>query len=172
MPVDKISARVVAEESGANLASIGYHFGSKDALVAAAVVEGLDRWLDHIGERLATMPDVADAAGRLQGAVDAAEATREDHEAVARAFVVALSRGHHDPVVADRLTEGFMHTRPRVAELLGLGSDDTGTDAGAVLHALFTGLLVQSLLSRELVLDGSRITAALQRITAVIEERP
>ena len=172
MPVDKISARVVAEESGANLASIGYHFGSKDALLAAAVVEGLDRWLDHIGARLATMPDVADAQVRFQQAVDAAEDTREEHEAVARAFVVALSRGHHDPVVAGRLAEGFMHTRPRVAELLGLGPDDTGTDAGAVLHALFTGLLVQSLLSRELVIDGARITAALQRIAAVMDERP
>ena len=32
------------------------------------------------------------------------------------------------------------------------------------MHALFTGLLVQSLLSEELALDGARTEAALQRI--------
>jgi AcrR family transcriptional regulator len=169
MPIDQISARVVAKESGANLASIGYHFGSKDALVTAAVVEGLDRWLVRIGERLSAQPSDPDPEVRFQRAVDAAEATKGDHAGIARAFVVALGRGHHDAVVAQGLTEGFMHTRRRVADLLDLGSDDTGTDAGAVVHAVFTGLLVQSLLSQELVIDGSRITAALRRIVDTLD---
>lgn len=43
LPADRVTARVIAYESGANLASIGYHFGSKDDLVTAAVIEGLDR---------------------------------------------------------------------------------------------------------------------------------
>lgn len=169
MPVDQISARVVADRSGANLASIGYHFGSKDALISAAVVEGLDRWLDHIGKRLAAAPPAPDPVARFQQAADAAEETRAEHEPVARAFVVALARGHHDDEVAARLTEGFLHTRPRVAELLQLGSDDVGTDAGAVVHAIFTGLLVQSLLNQELALDGARVAAALRRIAEVVE---
>ena len=169
MPADQISARVVADESGANLASIGYHFGSKDALVTAAVVEGLDRWLARIGERLAEVLPISAPEARFELAADVVEATREEHEGVARAFVVALGRGHHDPVVAQYLTEGFKHTRPRVADLLGLGSDDTGIDAGAVMHALFTGLLVQALLSQELVLDGARIIAALRRIAAALD---
>jgi hypothetical protein len=61
-----------------------------------------------------------------------------------------------------------MRTRPRVAELLELGSDRPGTDAGAVMHSLFTGLLVQSLLSDELALDGARTEAALQRIALAL----
>jgi hypothetical protein len=38
-----------------------------------------------------------------------------------------------------------------------------------VMHALFTGLLVQALLSQELVLDGARIIAALRRIAAALD---
>jgi AcrR family transcriptional regulator len=165
MPSDQISARVLANESGANLASIGYHFGSKDGLMTAAVVEGLDRWLERIDERLASVDGEARPAERLHQALLAVDATRADHEGVARAFVVALARGHHDPEVSSRLVEGFLHTRPRVARLLGLGDDDAGTDAGGILHALFTGLLVQSLLSEDLVIDGDRVVAALQRVT-------
>lgn len=164
MPVDQISARALAHESGANLASIGYHFGSKDGLMTAAVVEGLDRWLERIDERLASVNGTAQPAERFQQAVQAVDATRADHEGVARAFVVALARGHHDQEVSARLVEGFLHTRPRVALLLGLGDDDAGTDAGGLVHALFTGLLVQSLLSEDLVIDGDRIMAALYRV--------
>jgi AcrR family transcriptional regulator len=168
MPVEQITARVLAEESGANLASIGYHFGSKDALLTAAVVEGLDRWLVQVAERLADLPQQPDHSTLFRQALEVVNQTRHEHEAVARAFVAALARGQHDPAVAQRLTTGFMRTRPRVATLLDLGSDGTGTDAGAVMHALFTGLLVQSLLSEELDLDAARTQAALHRIALVL----
>jgi AcrR family transcriptional regulator len=164
MPVDQITARMIAHESGANLASIGYHFESKDGLLTAAVIAGLDRWLDQIEDRLAVGPPQRSSGARFRQAVDIVEQTRHEHETTAAAFVAALARGQHDPVVAQRLTEGFMRTRPRVAELLRLGSDRPGIDAGAVMHSLFTGLLVQSLLSEELALTGARTEAALKRI--------
>src|SRR5680860_674437 len=89
MPVDQISARALASASGANLASIGYHFGSKEGLLTAAVVEGLDRWLVRINERLAAVDETVHPVQRFRQAADAVEATRADHEDVARAFVVA-----------------------------------------------------------------------------------
>lgn len=168
LPIAQISARALAKEAGANLASIGYHFGSKDGLMTAAVVEGLDRWLVRITERLGTVDGAASPAERFQQAARAVDATRADHEDVARAFVVALALGHHDQEVAVHLIEGFLHTRPRVARLLGLGEDDTGTDAGGLVHALFTGLLVQALLSDELLIDGDRTMAALHRIAKTL----
>jgi len=171
MPADQITARMIAHESGANLASIGYHFESKDGLLTAAVVEGLDRWLDQIEARLADGRRHRRSSARFRQAVDIVEQTRHEHEATAAAFVAALVRGQHDPVVAQRLTEGFLHTRPRVAELLDLGSDRVGIDAGAVMHSLFTGLLVQSLLSEDLALDGARTGAALKRIALALSGR-
>ncbi|MGH3366744.1 MAG: TetR/AcrR family transcriptional regulator [Nocardioidaceae bacterium] len=170
MPVDRITARVLAEESGANLASIGYHFGSKDALVTAAVVEGLDRWLRQIAERIAALPPQPDRSALFRQAVEAVNQTRHEHEPVARAFVAALVRGQHDPVVAEHLTAGFIRTRARVAQLLDLGSDGTGTDAGGLMHAMFTGLLVQSLLNEELVLNAPLTETALQRIALALTD--
>jgi len=168
MPVDQITARMIAYESGANLASIGYHFESKEGLLTAAVIEGLDRWLDQIEDRLADGPPQRSSGALFRQAVDIVEQTRREHETTATALVAALVRGQHDSVVAQRLIEGFMRTRPRVAELLQLGSDRPGIDACAVMHSLFTGLLVQSLLSDELALDGARTEAALQRIALAL----
>src|ERR687894_2566488 len=52
LPPERITARAIAEESGANLASIAYHFESKDNLVTEAVIEGLDRWLADVAAGL------------------------------------------------------------------------------------------------------------------------
>ncbi len=41
------TARDLVAESGTNLASIGYHFGSKDALMAAALADVLREWTER-----------------------------------------------------------------------------------------------------------------------------
>src|SRR3712207_4547502 len=42
------TARDLAAESGANLASIGYHFGGKEALLDAAIIEGFRAWTAEV----------------------------------------------------------------------------------------------------------------------------
>lgn len=164
MPLEQISARTLASESGANLASIGYHFGSKEGLLTAAVAAGLDRWLDEIGARLDDVDGTGTVADRFLRAAEAVDAGRAENAGTTRAFVVALTRAPHDKAVAEALTAGFSRTRPRVAALLGLGADDIGTDAGGLVHAMFVGLLVQSLVSEQLDLDGGRVVNGLHRI--------
>jgi AcrR family transcriptional regulator len=44
----RITARDLVAESGTNLGSIGYHFGSKDALINAAIEAAFDDWADHL----------------------------------------------------------------------------------------------------------------------------
>jgi hypothetical protein len=71
-----------------------------------------------------------------------------------------------DPLGSARVGFGRVSAPPgAVARLLGLGDDDTGTAAWGPVHAIFTGLLVQSLLSEGLVIDGDQVMAALLRIT-------
>ncbi len=43
----RTTARDIVAASGTNLASIGYHFGSKDALMAAAMMELMGDWGDR-----------------------------------------------------------------------------------------------------------------------------
>ena len=49
----RITARDPTAASGVSLAAIGYHFGSKEALLNAARIEALGEWADELGRTLA-----------------------------------------------------------------------------------------------------------------------
>jgi AcrR family transcriptional regulator len=163
LPPERVTARAIAQESGANLASIAYHFDSKDKLVTEAVIEGLDRWLAEIAASLDDLEN-KDPEARFRHAAEAIEASRRRHTGLARNFLGALARAQHDPRLRELLAGGFRKTRPSVATLLGLGSDSPGTDAGGLVHSLFTGLLFQGLLDPDLAIEGDRLDRALARL--------
>ena len=96
LPPERITARAIAAESGANLASIGYHFGSKDDLVSEAAIEGLDRWLEEIDARLAELPAQSPAA-RFRAAMAVVEETRRRHTGLARNYIAAIAKAQHHP---------------------------------------------------------------------------
>jgi AcrR family transcriptional regulator len=170
LPAERITTRAIAEESGANVASIAYHFGSKDDLVTEAVVEGLDRWLEEIANALGGL-DAPSPWERLRAAMAVIETTRARHEGLARNFLGALSRAQHSARIQQLLTEGFRHTRPNVAEVLNLGDDQAGEDAAGLVHSLFTGLLFQTLLDPDLAIDGDRMELALTRLRTALPTR-
>jgi AcrR family transcriptional regulator len=171
LPPERITARAIAQESGANLASIAYHFGSKDNLVTDAVIEGLDRWLDEVAIGLADLASKEPAA-RYRRAGDVIETTRRRHAGLAKNFLAALAKAQHDPRVRDTLAAGFRRTRPEVASLLGLGSDQAGQDAAGLLLAQFNGLLFQVLLDPALAIEGERLRQAEERLLRVLPNRP
>jgi AcrR family transcriptional regulator len=163
LPAERITARVIAEESGANLASIAYHFGSKDGLVTAAVIKGLDRWLAEVEQALSAL-ESGTPAERLQRANAVIERTRRRHAGLVRTFVAALAKAPHDPLVRDQLAKGFHRTRPAVAELLQLGSDKAGRDAAGLALAMFYGLMLQVQVDDGLAVAGERFDAAMVRL--------
>jgi AcrR family transcriptional regulator len=162
LPAERVTARAIAEESGANLASITYHFGSKEDLVTEAVGVGLDRWLQEIDAALAGV-----TTGRYDKAADIVAATRHRHEGLARTFLAALTRAAHDERVRATLAAGFRRTRSAVADVLGTGRDRAGLDAAALTVALFNGLLFQTLVDPDLAIEGDRFHAAQQRLAGV-----
>ena len=167
LPPERVTARAITEESGANLASIAYHFGSKENLVTEAVIVGLDRWLEEIASSFAELAS-AEPNVRLGRAGEVIDATREGRTGLAKNFLGALARAQHDPRVRELLTEGFRKTRPNVAALLGLGSDQAGEDAGGLVHSLFVGLLFQALLDPALAIEGKRMRRAQTRLREVL----
>jgi AcrR family transcriptional regulator len=167
LPPEQITARVIAAEAGANLASITYHFGSKENLVTEAAITGLDRWLAEIGDRLAGL-GTADLAERFRRAHEAVELTRREHLGLARNYVAALAMGQHDSRVRETLAAGFHRSREEVAALLGLGSDRAGIDCAGLVLSMFHGLLIQVLLDDALAIDGERMTKAQRRLRRVL----
>jgi AcrR family transcriptional regulator len=170
LPPERITARAIAAESGANLASITYHFGSKDNLVTEAVIEGLDRWLADIADRLGDLPSQTPAA-RFRLAGEVIEASRQRHTGLARNLVSALAKAQHDARVRDMLAAGFHRSRPNVAALLGLGPDQAGEDAAGLVLALFNGLRFLVLLDPVLAIDGDRMERAQTRLLRVLPDR-
>jgi AcrR family transcriptional regulator len=160
LPPERVTARAIADESGANLASITYHFGTKDDLVTEAVVVGLDRWLAEITAALAGGHDYFRA-------MEIVAATRHRHEGLSRMFLAALARAPYDQRVRETLAAGFRRTRHAVAAVLGTGDDATGVDAAGLALALFDGLLFQTLVDPDLAIEGSRFRAAEGRLHEV-----
>lgn len=169
LPPERITARAIAEESGANLASIAYHFDTKDNLVTEAVIEGLDRWLADVA---AGLDDLAshEPTARFRRAGELIETS--PHTGLARNFIGALAKAQHDPRIKAALGAGYGRTRPRVASLLGLGDDQTGQDAGGLVLALFNGLLLQALLDPALAIEGDRMRRAQVRLRGVLPGDP
>ena len=170
LPPERLTTRAIVAESGANLASIAYHFGSKDGLVTEAVIEGLDRWLAEVASGLDDLMSHEPAA-RFRRAAEVIETSRQRHVGLARNFVGALAKAQYDSRIRDSLAAGFRRTRPNVASLLGLGNDQAGQDAGGLVLALFYGLLLQVLLDPALAIDGDRMQQAQTRLHRVLPER-
>jgi AcrR family transcriptional regulator len=166
LPAERITARAIAEESGANLASIAYHFGSKDGLVTAAIIEGLDRWLAEVEQALSTL-ESGTPAERLQRANAVIERTRRRHAGLVLNFVAALAKAPYDTVVREQLAAGFRRTRPAVAELFELGSDQAGRDAAGLALAMFYGLMIQVQVDSGLAIARKRFNAAMGRLMGI-----
>ena len=97
----RTSSRAITDLAGANLASITYYFGSKDALVAAALAAELDDWLRPVLDGLA---EDGDPALRLLASIERLneifEAQRDRMPALLEVFVQAAREGTGDGVAA------------------------------------------------------------------------
>ena len=111
----RTSSRAITDAAGANLASITYYFGSKDALVAVALAAELDDWLRPVLDRLA---EDGDSARRLLAAIEALndvfEAQRTRVPALLEVFVQAARDGSGDGVVA----QSWGEFRDRLASVI------------------------------------------------------
>jgi AcrR family transcriptional regulator len=169
LPPHRITARAIAAESGANLASIGYHFGSKDELVTAAVIEGLDRWLAEIEARLSEL-ETEERRHRFVRAAKLAAEVQGRRAGLARGLLAALARAQHDDAVRARLAEGYRRTRPALARVLGLGEDVAAEDAAGLALAMFNGVIFQGLLDPVLAIKGKRMERAQARLREALPE--
>lgn len=149
----RTTARDLVAASGTNLASIGYHFGGKEALLNEAVAEACRRWAAEV-EAATFAPEEASIAERLETSL-AAVVDRLDE---LRPFLVAFTEAFPQAVRADELraTMAGMYEviRARTTDLIQRGLADAGvplSDAHArtlasVYLAVCDGLILQWLL--------------------------
>jgi len=164
------TARDIASTSGVSLAAIGYHFGSKDALLNQAIYELVGEWADEVQRALAEEGDPAgDPVRRFETIMDRTIASFGAVRGLWAAQLELLSLvGHNEELRAFLASvQGF--AAAGLAELF-LGIDpardpDSARQAGSVLHAMFIGVMAkwfmdpkQALSARELA-EGMQIIA-------------
>ena len=175
----RTTARDIARAAHANLGSISYHFGSKDALLK----EAMSRLFMDRDRRIAEITLGASGASPLERMTAAFVGVRnffETHRPLLVAFVEAIAEAEHSPDLRDQLVERYRETRRAAGAMvrasLGDGADDLGTDPevmGAFLMAAFDGLVVQWLLEPADTPSGEDLVTALAETMAVaLEQRP
>jgi AcrR family transcriptional regulator len=166
-----VSTRDIARKAHANVASIKYHFGSKDALVAEALAEGFRRWLIEFTTQTARTGAVGREA-RLRRAVHALRESIESNRSLAQAFVAALARAPHDDHLQEILAASYREGRVALARFFELQDGERGELQASVLIAMFDGLLIQWLLDPEQgVRDLVRLPTLLEDLTALVSSR-
>jgi AcrR family transcriptional regulator len=161
----RTTARDLVAASDTNLASIGYHFGSKEHLLNVAVVEAFQRWLKPLIV-LAAEPGPATPLERLQRSLAGVMDTFEENRSLVAACLEAWAQMARSEGLRSELAASYddFHrviaatTREAFAEV---GAPDVDADAlAALIIALFDGLLVQWQLDPERALSAERLTGA------------
>lgn len=164
----RTTARDIVAASGTNLASIGYHYGSTQALLNAAVFKTMEDFGAEIEQ-------VMSADGGLGGPVPerferfwahVIDSVRANPGVWAATFDV-FSVAQRDPQVRAAVAQGLEDGRALWASALyGLGDDQPVARAVGSLHqALLSGVLVQWLVDPGRAPSAADLTAALQAIT-------
>ena len=165
------TARDIVAASGTNLASIGYHFGSKEALFTAAMIEAIDEWGEELERVLITDTDV-DSMGpieRFESIWTRVIKSFETHRPLWVASFEAFAQAQRSPVLREQLAAGHEQARFGLAALLE-GIDEhivderAGRTVGSFYLALMSGLMTQWLLDPQRAPSGSDLTEALQTI--------
>lgn len=115
------TSRRITERAGSNLASITYHYGSKDALVARALIGAVREWLEPA---LRALREGSDPAARTVAAMAALRAAFDDATPLLPAYYEAVLAPGENTVraeVASLLAElrGFLSSQ--IAELRSRG---------------------------------------------------
>lgn len=161
----KTTARDIAAAADANLASIGYHYGSTEALLNAALIEGFRAWTQRIS---AAVEDVEsdEPVERLRQSWEAIVSELGSQEGLLQAFLEALAPAARSPGLRHELAGFYRETREEiggvVAESLG---DDAQSRAAArviasLLMALSDGLQLQWFLEPDEMPRADEISAA------------
>lgn len=165
------TTRDIAAAAGASLASIPYHFGSKDALMDQALLQAIRRYSEHVREQ-----SFAGDAPPLQALAKSLIAT-VDSFAEARPLLISLMEAHVKAIHSEPLRERVAANRrvaveriaASVGEGLGLEGElsESQTHAVSVLIlALVDGLMLAWLVDPDSVASGQEL---LDAVTAAVE---
>lgn len=167
----RTTARDIATASGVSLAAIGYHFGSKDALLNAAMMDATTEWGEELEKALAagTDPD-ATPMERFEAVWTRVVESLAAHRPLWAAQFEIFAQIDRAPEIRQFLADAQQQGRLGLASLLqNIDPAVEGEKAqavGAFYHALLSGVLVQWLTDPDSAPSGRDLADALRTIVA------
>ncbi len=169
----RTTARDLVAASDTNLASIGYHFGSKEALLDEAIAQGFADWTAAV-ESAMFAAEGASAAERFQASLEAMIGRFEELRPFLVSFVEALPQAIRTESLRERFATAYTESRAASAAMVrraveGAGIEVTDVQAqalAAVGMAICDGMMLQWLLdpaetpSPAAVMDGLGVAVA------------
>lgn len=170
----RTTARDIVKASGANLASIGYHYGSKDALLTQAFIAVIEEWGDRFSD------DVKGEGGSLERFRAVWEGVHAGHEESAPIWAasmeVALTR-EGLPELRELLAASQGEGRKGLVSMFtgvpeeALTEDDQRT-TGAFYQALLNGFMMQWLFDPASAATPAELTEGMRRAVEAMAKVP
>ncbi|HTZ64795.1 MAG TPA: TetR/AcrR family transcriptional regulator [Solirubrobacteraceae bacterium] len=171
------TARDIAAASNANLGSIGYHFGSKDALLREALSEGLRQWTQYFLTR-ALAHEGAGPLEHLRTFWSGAGESIQEQQGLMLALIEALPAAARSPVLRAQLADLIDETRRASqatieATIPGAEALDerTARTLASLLIAVIDGLALQWLIDPKRAPTGEDLAGALDSILLTTTRR-
>ncbi|MCX4748179.1 TetR/AcrR family transcriptional regulator [Kitasatospora sp. NBC_01287] len=167
----RTTARDIATASGVSLAAIGYHFGSKDALMNAALIEAMEDWGRAVGTALAsTAGQRLTPEERFQLCWDRILETFAERRGLWKAQFEMIAQVDHLPEIASTLGESQKDARLGLSAMFQGKEEVPDTEdeilRGAFLQAMLAGVAAQWLVAPDQVPRGRDLFRGLQLLAS------
>jgi AcrR family transcriptional regulator len=141
------TARDISAASGANLRSIGYHFGSTRELLLAAISLNFRSWLEPL--IAITADEERPAPQRLAEGMTRFTASLAENAPMLRAWLEAIVLAGHDEDLRRTLADNQAEFRRALAATLAEAGSEHAEQRAAAIVSVCDGLIVRFMLHRE-----------------------
>lgn len=169
------SRDIAAAANNAPVGTINYHYGSKEALLNAALLETLMEWGTAIMDRPS---DAVDADGGAPESLERMWDRIIGSQATDRPMLVAsteaFTQAERAPEIREQIAAAYERARPEMAARLhgidATADPDTARAVGSVHMALVAGLTQQWLIDPDHAPSAQDVAAGLRVIAQRLEE--
>ena len=158
------TARDIAAETGANLAAVNYHFGSKDALLTIAMLDAIGAWTSHL-DRAVEVTDSAEPLERIEQFLRGIHRTLTEQREMVVASVQAFAQAEYSEEIRGALVEVYEGARADLPKLIFGDSGNLTAQqqrgVGSAVLAMINGFVLQWLLDPDTAPDPAELATGI-----------
>lgn len=157
------TARDIAAETGANLAAVNYHFGSKDALLTIAMLDAIGAWTSQLDQAVLEVDSDAPLQ-RLERFLRGIHRTLTEQREMVVASVQAFAQAEYSEEIRGALIDVYEQARANLPKLIFGDSGEVTAQqrgVGSAVLAMINGFVLQWLIDPDTAPDPADLAAGI-----------